>query len=107
MRDRTLDFGSRRLLYFARRRVARLGYDRVLDRLAFLVVDAERLVGGGIHQLDLDLAVLAVLGGVGRRIAEGVLVAQRFVNGPVDGWEFPIKAWEEGLSARLLGESAH
>src|ERR1017187_7699091 len=60
--------------------VAGLGDDRVLDRLALLVFHGQLLVGGGIHQLDLDLAEGAVARFVRRRIADHVLAAERLVD---------------------------
>ena len=49
------------LFDFARRGVALLRDDLVLDRLALLVGDPQGLVGRGIHQFHFDLAELSVL----------------------------------------------
>src|ERR1035438_4160886 len=49
------------LFHRARRFVARLGDDLVLDRLAFFVFHGQRLVGRRIHQFHLDLAERAIV----------------------------------------------
>src|SRR5579872_2838200 len=95
------------LLDFSGRGIAGLGDYRVLDRLAFLVGDAQRLIRGRVYQLHLDLAILAILGRIRRAVAERVLIAQSFVDSAVDGWKLAVEAWKEGLSPGFFGEGAH
>jgi hypothetical protein len=53
---RFLTFG---LLHCSGRVVAGLGDNLILNRLALLIRNAKRLVGGGVYQFYLDLAELA------------------------------------------------
>src|SRR3954471_7386112 len=89
------------------RLIAVLRHDGILHGLALFVLDSERLVGGGIYEFHLDLAVRAVVRLVGRLLSEDVLVAERLVNRSKNLPVFAFETREVCLPAGLLGEGAH
>src|SRR5271165_5940417 len=80
--------------------------DLVLDVLVLLVLDFQRLVIGA-DQLHLQLAIAAVLLGVGGLIGDGVLVANRAANLTEDFRKLARKSGDVTLPARHLGEVMH
>src|SRR5712671_2981485 len=99
--------GSPWLFHFARRGVSGLGNDLVLDRFALLINDPQRLAIGGVHQIHLDLTVLAIASLVGGMVSQRILVAERIGDRAIDGRELAVEAREERLAAGFLGEGAH
>src|ERR1022692_4316534 len=92
------------LFHRARRFVARLGHDLVLDRPAFFVFHGQRLVGRRIHQFYLDLAERAIVLSIAGLVGQYVLIPQRLVQHLENLRVFALKSWEVGGAARLLGE---
>src|ERR1700682_2390238 len=90
------------LFHFARRGVSGLGNDLVLDRLALLIDTPQRLAIRRVHQIHLDLAVLAVARLVGGMVSQRILVAERIRDRAIDGGELAVEAREERLAAGFL-----
>src|ERR1022692_2401510 len=86
----------------ARRRVAGLRQNCVLEWLPFFVQHLQRLLGPWIHELPRELAELAVLGLIVGRISQRVLVAQRLGNGVEHARQVALEAREERLASSLL-----
>src|SRR6266404_4551337 len=80
------------LFHFARRGVSGLGDDRVLDRLTLLIHDPQRLAVGRVHQIHLDLTVLAVTSLVGGMVSQRILVAKRIRDRAIDGGELAVES---------------
>src|SRR3954454_3708263 len=98
---------SASLLDRARCRIALLRDDHVLDGLALLVHYSKWFVGGGVHQLHLNLAEFAVPRLIGWVVSHRVLISQRIRDRPEDAGELAIESREERHPARLLGERTH
>src|ERR1017187_1363599 len=91
------------LFHFARRLVSGLGENRVLDRLALLVLDGQR-VAARVHQFHLDLAERPVVRLVARRIGDHVLSAQRLAEIAKDTRVLALKLGEKRSSPGFLRE---
>jgi hypothetical protein len=70
----------------------------VFQRMVFLILHFERLPFV-IDELYADLAVRAVLFGIGWRVAQRVLIPDRIVDRPENIRHLTFKAGEKGISA--------
>src|SRR5664280_1950896 len=95
-----------RLFHRARRFVACLGDNLVLDRLALFVFHGQRLVGRRIHQFHLELAERAIVLSVARLVRQYVLVTQGLVDDLENLPVFALKPWKVRGATSLFGEGA-
>jgi hypothetical protein len=86
--------------------VAVAGYDGILEGLVFFVLHAEGMAFV-VDEQDFDLAIGAVIFGVGGAVGEDVLVADGVADGGEDVGERSLEHRVEAETTRHGGEGAH